>query len=158
MKRHLKMLGIVIAVFGLVFLFNRCGSKEEPGTKTGKTQTVDDAQKEVKVKKVGKVKSVIPKRVLALDLTDEQIAAIEAAYREVFPPEIQTKKVEMYRKMKSLPEGSEESKKMRMEMSSTFEPYNAQFRKKLRKLLTKEQKAIYFKNSGKKKAKTKKEE
>jgi hypothetical protein len=45
-----------------------------------------------------------------------------------------------------------------MEMSAEFEPYNAKFRKKLRKLLTKEQKAIYFRDSAKKKAKAKKEE
>jgi hypothetical protein len=152
MKRHMKMVVVLIAMFGLVFLLNRCGSKEEPGTQTGKTQIVDDAQKKVTAKKTGKTKSVLPKRVLALDLTDEQITALETAYNEIFTPEIQAKKIEMYRKLKTLPEGSEESKNLRQEISATFAPYNTQFRKKLRKLLTKEQKAIYFRESGKKKA------
>ena len=152
MKRQMKMVVVLIAMFGLVFLFNRCGSKEEPGTQTGKAQIVDNAQKQVNVKKAGKTKSVLPKRVLALDLTDDQFTALEAAYNEIFLPEIQAKKIEMYRKMKALPEGSEESKKLRLEISATFAPYNSQFRKKLRKLLTKGQKAIYFRNAGKKKA------
>ncbi len=153
MKRILKLYGVVVVSLVLVFLFNRCGAAEESGDAAVKAKPAKEAQdKAVKPEpKAKKVKPILPKRVLKLKLTDEQRVACEAAYKEIFSPELRKKRTEMNKKLKTMEKGSEEHKKLRTEISDTFRDYNKQFRQKLKEILTKEQKAIYFKKAKKEK-------
>jgi hypothetical protein len=59
------------------------------------------------------VKSILPKRLLKLDLTDEQKTKCEAAYKEIFTPGILAKRKELKVKLKGLEKGSEEFKTLR---------------------------------------------
>lgn len=154
MKSKFRMVGFLALIPVLVFLFAQCGSKEETGEKEKKATAAVNVQKEGVKAKMKKVKSVLPKRLLDVGLSDEQVTACEAVYNEIFTPEILAKRDELYKQLKALEKNSEDYKKLRDEISETFKPYNKQFRQKIRKILTKEQKAIYFKKPAKKEKKT----
>ena len=147
MKSSLKTVGVLVVILALVFLVNGCGSGEETGDTAGKVQPAKKVQKTGVKAKMKKVDSILPKRVLDVGLTDKQLVACEAAYNEIYSTELQAKKVEMYKKLKTLEKGTEEYDQYRTEIAGTFRPYNIEFRKKLRTLLTKEQKAKYFKKA-----------
>jgi hypothetical protein len=148
------MFGVVVLIPVLVFLFAQCGSKEETGEKEKKATAAVNVQKEGVKAKMKKDKSVLPKRLLAAGLTDEQVAACETVYNEIFTPEVLAKRNELYKQLRALEKDSEDYKKLRGEISETFKPYNKQFRQKIRKILTKEQKEKYFKKPAKKEEKT----
>ena len=147
MKSSLKMVGVLVTILALVFLVNGCGSGEETGKTADKTQAAKKVQKAGVKAKMKKVDSVLPRRVLNVGLTDEQLVACEAAYNEIYSTELQAKKVEMYKTLKTLEKGTEAYNQYRTQIAETFRPYNIQFRQKLRTLLTKEQKAKYFKKA-----------
>lgn len=158
MKNNLKTVGMILAVPALVFLCVRCGSEEKPGDTAKKTTEAVKVQKKgVKAKMKKKGKPVLPKRLLELGLDENQLAACEAAYIEIFTPEVQKKKNEMYKKLKAMEKGSEAHKAYRAEVMDSLKPYRQQFRKKLKELLTEEQQAIYLKKPEKKEEEKKKE-
>ena len=154
MRSKIKMFGFLALIPVLVFLYAQCGSKEETGQKEKKATEAVKVQKEGVKAKMKKNKSVLPKRLLAVGLTDEQVTACEAVYNEIFTPEIVAKRNELYKQLRALEKGTEDYKKLHGEISETFKPYNKQFRQKIRKILTKEQKEKYFKKPGKKEEKT----
>jgi len=154
MKSKAKMFGFLALIPVLVFLYAQCGSKEETGQKEKKADEAVKVQKAGVKAKMKKNKSVLPKRLLAVGLTDEQVTACEAVYNEIFTPEIVAKRNELYKQLRTLEKDSEDYKKLRGEISETFKPYNKEFRQKIRKILTKEQKDLFFKKRVKKEEKT----
>jgi hypothetical protein len=125
-----------------VFLVARCGSTNETGEKEKKTTEAVKVQKESVRAKYQKIKYILPKPVLAVELTDEQIIAAEAAYDEIFTPEVLAKRKELLDEIKAQEKDSEEYKKLHGKYDETFRPYYADFYKRVWRLLTKEQQEI----------------
>lgn len=144
MNKNVKIFTLLTAILMLVFLLNRCGSNEEEKGKK-EQETTQAAVQETQQQQPEQVKSILTKRLLKLDLTDEQKAKCEAAHKEIFTPEILAKKKEFKKKLKGLKKGSEEFKTLKKQMSEKMEPYNRQFNSRLMEILTEEQKAKYFK-------------
>jgi hypothetical protein len=160
MNKNVKIFTVLIAFLMLVFLFNQCGSsEEEPAAKEEETtqaavkETQQQPEQAKEEEKPEQVKSILPKRLLKVDLTDEQKAKCEAAHKEIFTPEILAKKKEFWGKLKGLEKGSEEFKTLKKQMGEEMKPYNKQFNTKLKEILTEEQKAKYFKKRKKKEEK-----
>jgi len=160
MKKNFKIFTLTIIALTLIFLFNQCGtSQEKKGDKVGGSKEAavqEDAKEqekgqtkeivsEEKKKKRKKIKSKLPKRLTELELTDEQKAKCEAAYKEIYTPEIIAQRKELWSKLKGLEKGSDEYKKLRKEIGKELKPYNKQFKAKLKEILTEEQKEKYFK-------------
>lgn len=95
------------------------------------------------------MKTTLPKRLLSIELTAEQKAKCEALYKEVFTPEILAERSAVVKKMKGLKKDSEEFLKLKKEIGEKMKPYNAKFNEKLKEILTPEQQAKYFENTGK---------
>jgi len=142
MNKNVKVFTVLIALLMLVFLFSQYGSSEE--------ETTQAAVQETQQRQPDQVKSILPKRLLKLDLTDEQKTKCEAAYKEIFTPGILAKRKELKVKLKGLEKGSEEFKTLRKQMAEEMKPYNKQFNAKLKEILTEEQKTEYFKKRKKK--------
>lgn len=171
MKKNFKIFTVIITALTLLFLFNQCGASEEKkGEKVGDTkeaavqETAMDQEKEQtkessdivkkeKQKKRKKSKSKLPKRLIEVELTDEQKAKCEAAYKEIFTPEVIAQRKEFASKLKGLEKGSDEYKKLRKEIVKLLKPYNKQFNAKLKEILTEEQQEKYFKKREAKKKK-----
>jgi hypothetical protein len=170
MKKNFKISTVVITVVTLVFLFNQCGASEEKkGNKVGDTkqaavqevardqekgQTKESGSEEEK-KERKKIKFKLPKKLTELGLTDEQKVKCEAAYKEIYTPEIIAKRKEFWSKLKSLEKGSDEYKKMKKEVAKELRPYKKQYNAKLKEILTEEQKEKYFKKDKDKNKKEK---
>jgi hypothetical protein len=153
MKKCIQIYVVLITVLTLIFLFNQCGSSQEKtGEKAGDTKqiAVQEASQEQEIQETGikekgkKRKSRLPKRLINLGLTDEQLAKCEAAYKEIFTPEIIAKRKELRLKLKGVEKGSDEFKKLKEEIAKELKPYNKQFNVKLKEILTEEQKGKYF--------------
>jgi hypothetical protein len=92
---------------------------------------------------------LLPKKLLNLGLSDEQRAKCEAAYQEIFTPEIIAQQEEVVQKQRGLERGSAEYMKIEKENSEKFKQYNSQLNEKLKGILTKEQQDKYFGKTGK---------
>jgi len=141
-KSRLKAIGVMAVIPILVFLVAQCGSTKETGEKEMKTTETAKVQKASVRAKYQKIKYILPKPVLAVELTDEQIIAAEAAYDEIFTPELLAKRKELLDQIKAQEKDSEENKKLHAEYDETFRPYYADFYKRVWRLLTKEQQEI----------------
>jgi hypothetical protein len=146
MKKNFRIFTVLIAVMTLLFFVIQCGgSKEKAGEKKGDPQKQADEQK-VSPKKP---KSILPKRLLSIDLTAEQKAKCEALYKEVFTPEILAERSAAVKKMKGLKKDSEEFIKVKKEIGEKLKPFNAKFNEKLKEILTPEQQEKYFTKTDK---------
>jgi hypothetical protein len=141
MKKNIRYLTVLLSFITLLFFTIQCdGSKEKPDEKGG------DAQKQVEFQQEAKAQSTtsLPKKLLNLGLTDEQRAKCEAAYQEIFTPEILAQQEEVVQKLKKMEKGSDEYKKIEKEISKKSKQHNDQLNEKLRGILTKEQQDKYF--------------
>jgi hypothetical protein len=141
MKKKIRYLAVLLSFITLPFFTIQCdGSKENPGEKEG------DAQKQVEFQQSAKAQSTtsLPKKLLNLGLTDDQRAKCEAAYQEIFTPEILAQQDEVVQKLKEMEKGSDEYKKMEKEISKKSKQHNDKLNEKLRGILTKEQQDKYF--------------
>jgi hypothetical protein len=171
MKKNFKIFTVIITVLTLLFFFNQCGASEEKkDEKVGdtkeaavqgdasaqeneKTKENNDLVKNEKQKKSKKIKSILPKRLIEVELTDEQKTKCEAAYKEIYTPEVIAKRKPLISKLKGLEKGSDEYENVRKEIAQLLKPYRKQFNATLKEILTEEQQEKYFK---KRKAKKKK--
>jgi hypothetical protein len=136
MKKNFRIFAVLIAVMALVFIIVQCGgSKEKAGEKQGDSQKQADAQKA----NPKKPKSILPKKILVLDLTAEQKTKCEALYKEIFTPEILAERSQVVKKMKCL----------KKEIGEKMKPFNTKFNEKVKEILTPEQQAKYFEKTGK---------
>lgn len=146
MKKNFRIFTVLIAVMMLLFFIVQCGgSKEKAGEKQIDSQKQADAQKA----NPKKPKSILPKKILVLDLTAEQKTKCEALYKEIFTPEILAARGEAVKKMKGLKKDSEEFIKVKKEIGEKMKPYNAKFNEKVKEILTPEQQAKYFEKTVK---------
>ncbi|HLP57216.1 MAG TPA: hypothetical protein VK186_00230 [Candidatus Deferrimicrobium sp.] len=139
--RFFTRLMTVMTVMTMFFFFSRCsGNQEKAGVKQG------DSQKQAVAKKINlkKSKSILPKKLLSLELTAEQKAKTEALYKEIFTPEILAQRNEVFKKLKGLKKDSEEFIKLKKEIGEKMNPYNTKFNEKLKEILTPVQQDQYF--------------
>jgi hypothetical protein len=141
MKKKFKIFTPLIALMTIPFFVMQCdGSKEKTVEKEATAQTETANNKKVKPQP----SALLPKKLLNLGLTEEQIAKCEAAYNEIFTPEVMAQQEEISKKLKSLDIKSEEYKKTEKEAAEKSRQYNDQFNKKLKTILTREQQNAYF--------------
>ncbi len=141
MKKTKNNSFVWLAVIALVFFAVQCGgSKEQTTDQPGVTQTAADAAKA----NLAKVKSILPKKLQELGLDAETLAKCEAAYKEIFTPEVVAQRTELNKKFKGIAKDSAQYAQLRKELTEKMKPYNVAFNKKLRKILTKEQQEKYF--------------
>jgi hypothetical protein len=143
MKKIFRRLAFGVMLISIPLFLVRCdGGKEQSETKPV------DAKKEAAVKKEAapksQSKSMLPEKLLNLGITDEQKAQCEAAYQEIFTPEILSQRKQMYKKLREMEKDSQEYMNFKKEIVEKFKPYNIQFNKTLRMILTKEQQEQYF--------------
>jgi hypothetical protein len=137
MKKKFKILASLVALITLPFFVIQCdGSKEKIEEKNTNAQTDTGSKKETNAQST----SMLPKKLLNLGLTEEQIVKCEAAYNEIFTPEVIAQQEEMYKKHKSM----EEYERIEKEILEKSQKYNDQFNEKLKTILTKEQQDQYF--------------
>ncbi|MDQ1354129.1 MAG: hypothetical protein QG657_4438 [Acidobacteriota bacterium] len=149
MKKNFRIFALLIAVMALVFFIVQCGGSKE---KAGEKQvTQGDSQKQADAQKANpkKPKSILPKKLLVLDLTAEQKTKCEALYKEIFTPEILAERSQVVKKMKGLKKDSEEFIKLKKEIGEKMKPFNTKFNEKVKEILTPEQQAKYFEKTGK---------
>jgi hypothetical protein len=145
MKINIKKFALLVIFLSLPFFFVQCdNSKEKSGGKDGDVQEQAVVQKETEPQTQAQPKSMLPEKLLNLELTDDQRAQCEAAYQEIFTPDIIAQRKEMVKKLKGLEKDSDAYKNQQKEISETFKPYYAQFNKKLKIILTPEQQEEYF--------------
>jgi len=151
MKKKCREFAVLIIFMSLPFLFVCCNnSKEKTGGKEGEAQKQAVAQKETQTKtqsqaqNPSKIKSMLPDRLINLGLSDAQMAECESAYHEIFTPDIIAQRIEMSKSLRSMEKDSQEYVNMQNEMKDKFNPLYAQFNKKLRTILNKEQQDKYF--------------
>lgn len=146
MKKNFRIFTVLMAVMTLLFFVIQCG-----GSKEKATEKQGDPQKQAADQKVHqkKLKTTLSKRLLSVELTAEQKAKCEALYKEVFTPEILAQRSAAVKEMKGLKKDSEEFLKLKKEIGEKMKPYNAKFNEKLKEILTPEQQAKYFENTGK---------
>jgi hypothetical protein len=147
MNKNFKRIAFWVMFISMPLFLVQCnGGKEQSETKTG------DAKKEVAAKQeaapVAQSKSMLPEKLLNLGLADEQKALCEAAYQEIFTPDILAQKKEMYKQLKGMEKDSQEYLNFKKEINEKFKPYNDKFRKKLKGILTPEQQEKYFAKKG----------
>jgi hypothetical protein len=141
MRKSFGFFAVLVAFVTLPFFIIQCdGSKEKTVEKEVDTQKQIDSPKEVQTQS----SSLLPKKLLDLGLTDEQKAKCEAAYQEVFTPEVIAQQEEVIQKQKGLERSSAEYKKTEKEISEKIKKYNDQLHEKLKGILTKEQQDKYF--------------
>jgi Spy/CpxP family protein refolding chaperone len=149
MKEKFKRFAILAVLAALPFLSIQCdGSKEKADGKEGEIKSEVVSKQEPAPKP--QAKSMLPKKLLNLELTDEQRAQCEAAYQEIFTPDIITQRKEMLKQLKGMEENSKQYLNLKKEINEKLKPYYAQFRKKLKEILTPEQQEKYFAKKGKK--------
>jgi len=141
MKKNLSNSFVWIAVIALVFFAVQCGGSKE---KAADQQSVSQPAADTAKANPAKVKSVLPKKLQELGLDAETLAKCEAAYKEIFTPEVAAQRSELNKKFKGLTKDSAEYNQLRKEISDKMKPYNTAFNKKLKKILTKEQQEKYF--------------
>ncbi|MCU0285509.1 MAG: hypothetical protein MUF15_03825 [Acidobacteria bacterium] len=146
MNKSVRFFTALIIATAMVFFFIQCnGNKEKEGVKQGDPQKQIDTGN-VKAKKV---KSILPKKLLILDLTDEQKNKSEVLYKEIFTPAVLAERTEAFKKLKGLKKDSEEFIKLKKEISEKMQPYNMKFNEKLKEILTPAQQEKYFVKAGK---------
>ena len=131
MKRKFNRLAMMIIFMSLPFLTIQCdGSKEEADVKVSEVESEavvkPEAVPATQPKKT-QAKSMLPKKLLDLGITDEQKALCEAAYQEIFTPDILAQRKEMNKQLKGLEENSEQYLNLKKEINEKFKPYYAQF-------------------------------
>jgi Spy/CpxP family protein refolding chaperone len=152
MKETIKRFAILVILATLPFLSIQCdGSKEKADVKVSEVKSETAAKPEAAPaaqpnKK--QAKSMLPKKLLDLGITDEQKALCEAAYQEIFTPDIIAQRKEMNQQLKGLEENSEQYLNLKKEINEKFKPNYAQFRVKLKEILTPEQQEQYFAKKG----------
>jgi hypothetical protein len=155
MKKNFRRFAVVIIFMFLPVLFVQCNnSKEQSGGKEGEAQkqkagqieTQAQPQAQPKPHKQSKPGLKLPEKLLTLGLTDAQKAQCEAAYQEIFTPEVVAKRLELFKKLSGMEKGSAEYDKLKKEINEMLKPYYVQFNKKLRNILTQEQQEKYFMN------------
>jgi Spy/CpxP family protein refolding chaperone len=143
MKEILKRWVIFAVLAALPLLSIQCGGgTENAEKKEGEIKNEAAAKPESAQKPQSK--SMLPKKLLDLGISDEQKAQCEAAYQEIFTPDIIAQRKEMNRRLKGLEENSEQYLNLKKEINEKFKPYYAQFRNKLKEILTPEQQKRYF--------------
>ena len=148
MKENFKRFAILAIFMALPFLSIQCdSSKEKADVKEGEIKSDVVAKQEPAPKPQSK--SMLPKKLLNLGLTDEQRAQCETAYQEIFTPDIIAQRKEMVKQLKGMEKNSEQYLNLKKEINEKFKPYYAQFRIKLKEILTPEQQEIYFAKKGK---------
>ncbi len=146
MMNHLRKIALWGVWLALPLFFISCGNNTETPQSTSPAVSPNTTQQTAKVQP----KSVLPEKLLNLGLTDDQKTKCEAAYQEIFTPDIMAQRKEMYRKLHQMEKDSAEYLEFKKQISETFKPYNVQFNKRLRGILTPEQQSRYFakKNQG----------
>lgn len=146
MKKNFRFFTVLIAVMTMLFFFIQCsGSSEKAGGKQGDPKKQADAQKG----NPKKPKSILPKKLLTVELTPEQKTKCEALYKEIFTPEILAQRSEVVKKLKGLKKESEEFIKLKKEIGEKMKPYNVKFNEKLKEILTPKQQEQYFAKTAK---------
>jgi hypothetical protein len=151
MKKKCRKFAVLVIFMSLPFLF-ACGdnSKDKTGGKESEAQKQAAVQKETQSKpqpqtlNQAKPKSMLPERLINLGLSDAQMAQCEAAYQEIFTPDIIAQRMEMSKSLRSMEKDSQEYINLQNEIKDKFNPLYAQFNKKLWSILTKEQQDKYF--------------
>ena len=128
MKKDLRFFITLIAVMTMLFFLIQCGgSEKKAGEKQINPQT-QQTQADTQKKIPKKPKSILPKKLLALNLTSEQKTKCEALYKEIFTPDILTQRNEAFKKLKGLKKDSEEFIKLKKEIGDKMKPYNIKFK------------------------------
>jgi len=150
MKKTFRKLAVLAVFMALPFFFVQCdNSKEKTGGKEGEGQQQQavgqkENQPQPKSQAKNQPKAMLPERLLNLGLTDTQRAQCEAAHQEIFTPDVIAQRSEMFKKLRGMEKDSAEYTNFQNEIREKFKPYNVQFNKKLRQILTPEQQDKYF--------------
>lgn len=132
---------------GLLLLFSimQCSDGKEKTVTLAPKSAVQN-QQQVTAQKTDKLmpKSILPKKLLDLGLTEELQVKCEAAYKEIFTPDILAQRREMGKKLQVLEKDSEGYKQAQKEINEKFKPYSVAFNKKLKVILTREQQERYW--------------
>jgi Spy/CpxP family protein refolding chaperone len=148
MMENFKRFVIFAILAALPFLSIQCdNSKEKADVKEGEIKSDVVSKQEPAPKPQSK--SMLPNKLLNLDITDEQRAQCEAAYQEIFTPDVIAQRKEMIKQLKGMEENSEQYLNLKKEINEKLKPHYAQFRIKLKEILTPEQQKIYFAKKGK---------
>jgi Spy/CpxP family protein refolding chaperone len=148
MMENFKRFVIFAILAALPFLSIQCdNSKEKADVKEGEIKS-DVVSKQEPAPKP-QPKSMLPNKLLNLDITDEQRAQCEAAYQEIFTPDVIAQRKEMIKQLKGMEKNSEQYLNLKKEIDEKLKPNYAQFRIKLKEILTPEQQKMYFAKKGK---------
>jgi hypothetical protein len=150
MKKIFRKFAVLAVFMALPFFFVQCdNSKEKAGGKEGEGQQQQavgqkENQPQPKSQAKNQPKAMLPEKLLNLGLSDAQMTQCEAAYQEIFTPDIIAQRMEMSKRLRSMEKDSPEYVNLHNEIKDKFNPLYAQFNKKLRQILTPEQQDKYF--------------
>jgi hypothetical protein len=150
--KKFRRFAVLVIFISLPFFFVGCdGSKDKAEKKEGDAQQQQEiVKKETQTQALPptqnqpKSKSMLSEKLLNLGLTDEQRAQCEAAYQEIFTPDVIAQRKEMATKLKGMEKDSEAYLNLQKAINEKFKPYYVLFNKKLKKILNPEQQDKYF--------------